>query len=155
MKSARDERDSIASSFISERLGQLREEKGMTKSQLAAAAGINKAYVGMIESGVCLRIACGVLRDISIATGASCDWLLGVTDERSDAEGHDVHRSRYDKAQLALMKSLRESLEEIDDILCRALEGEKDAMRLRAAIKDAVFYMADTLLDMDELMGMQ
>ena len=150
MKEACYERNSAASSFLSKRLRQLREEKGLSQRQLALAIGITKSYVGMIEGGKCNSVSCGVLRSIALATGVSCDWLLGVSDERATVEDAPIPCA---KDQRALMQSLRESLEEVDDILRRALDGEKSALQLRDAIKDAKFYMADILLDMDELIG--
>ena len=150
MNEACCERNSAASSFLSKRLRQAREEKGLSQRQLARATGITKSYVCMIERGVVLSVSCGVLRSLSLATGVSCDWLLGVSDERAAAEEAAAPCAK-DKREL--MESLRESLEEVDDLLRRALEGEKDARQLRDAARDAKFYMADILLDMDELIG--
>ena len=154
MNEACHERNSAASSFLSERLRQAREEKVLSQRQLALATGITKSYVGMIERGVVLSVSCGVLRSLSLATGVSCDWLLGVSDEKAAVEAASPQHPKAAEAQRELMESLRESLEEVDDLLRRALDGEKDARQLRDAVRDAKFYMADILLDMDELAGL-
>ncbi len=138
--------DSIAASFVGKRLRQVREEMGLTQRELAAAIGVSRQCIGMAENDK--GVTCDTLRKIAIFTGASCGYLLGVTDERLPIEGG---AARCIKGR-AGMEPFRESLEEIDSILREALEGKKDAERLRAAIRDAIFYMADVLIDMDEMM---
>ena len=66
---------------LSERLGQLRKERGLTQQGLAELAGVHLTQIQRYESGAA-QPTLEVMKKLAIALSASTDWLLFEQDER-------------------------------------------------------------------------
>ena len=68
--------------IFSERIAELRREKGVTQQTLAEAVGLKKQAINMIENG---QRACSieVLYEIASYFNVSSDYLLGLSDDRN------------------------------------------------------------------------
>jgi transcriptional regulator with XRE-family HTH domain len=66
---------------LSERLGQLRKERGLTQQGLADLAGVHLTQIQRYESGAA-QPTLEVMKKLAIALSASTDWLLFEQDER-------------------------------------------------------------------------
>lgn len=69
-------------SMLPERLKALRDERGCSIEQFAALVGIARQTMGFYLAGQRKPDADG-LTQISKALNVSCDWLLGLSDERA------------------------------------------------------------------------
>jgi transcriptional regulator with XRE-family HTH domain len=66
---------------LSERLGHLRKERGLTQQGLADLAGVHLTQIQRYESGAA-QPTLEVMKKLAIALSASTDWLLFEQDER-------------------------------------------------------------------------
>ncbi|MCP4043665.1 MAG: helix-turn-helix transcriptional regulator [Gammaproteobacteria bacterium] len=66
---------------FSERLGQLRKERGLTQQGLADLAGVHLTQIQRYESGTA-QPTLEVMKKLAVALTASTDWLLFEEDER-------------------------------------------------------------------------
>lgn len=70
---------------MSERLGQLRKERGLTQQGLADLAGVHLTQIQRYESGAA-QPTLDVMKKLAIALTASTDWLLFEEDERGPGD---------------------------------------------------------------------
>lgn len=66
---------------FSERLGQLRKERGLTQQGLADLAGVHLTQIQRYEASTA-QPTLDVMKKLAIALTASTDWLLFEEDER-------------------------------------------------------------------------
>lgn len=66
---------------LSERLGQLRKERGLTQQGLADLAGVHLTQIQRYEAGSA-QPTLDVMKKLAVALTASADWLLFEEDER-------------------------------------------------------------------------
>jgi len=66
---------------IQDRITDLREQNGWSKTELAERIGIDASRMGRIESGETKRIGDDVILALAKAFGVSTDFLLGVSDD--------------------------------------------------------------------------
>lgn len=66
---------------FSERLGQLRKERGLTQQGLADLAGVHLTQIQRYEAGTA-QPTLDVMKKLAIALTASTDWLLFEENER-------------------------------------------------------------------------
>lgn len=59
------------------RIKRLREEAGLTVTELAQKAGVSKGYISQIESGTIKKVAANHLFDIAQTLGTDIGYLLG------------------------------------------------------------------------------
>ena len=70
---------------FSERLGQLRKERGLTQLGLAELANVHLTQIQRYESGSA-QPTLDVIKKLAIALTASTDWLLFEEDERGPGD---------------------------------------------------------------------
>ena len=85
---------------LAERLRELRATAGISSRELAAIAGVSRAYPGLIESSERTRIGTGVAAKLAQALGATTDWLILGTGNAPTPEqiAAAVERARSEKA---------------------------------------------------------
>jgi len=92
----------------------MRKERGLSQKQAAAELGISQALMSHYENGI---RECGL--DFLIRTaryfGVSCDFLLGLTDDRSPAVNSESMPPPPDNAPV--VESLREIAEQINSLI--------------------------------------
>lgn len=79
--SAHSETWAMNSMALSERLGQLRKERGLTQQGLAELAGVHLTQIQRYEAGTA-QPTLDVMKKLAVALTASTDWLLFEEDER-------------------------------------------------------------------------
>ena len=70
---------------FSERLGQLRKERGLTQQGLADLANVHLTQIQRYESGSA-QPTLEIMKKLAIALSASTDWLLFEEDERGPTD---------------------------------------------------------------------
>lgn len=65
---------------ISERVRELREERGLTRKELAQQSGVNESLLGRIENNKIRKIQDDALQKLAQFFSVSTDFLLGLTD---------------------------------------------------------------------------
>lgn len=65
---------------FTERLKELRTEKGLTQAQLATETGLSRSAIGFWENGERVPLA-SVIIILAKYFGVTTDYLLGVTDD--------------------------------------------------------------------------
>ena len=66
-------------SVVCEHIRELRNQRGLTQTELASMLGVSKSVISSYENGVHLP-PYDILVRISSLFGVSCDYLLGVSD---------------------------------------------------------------------------
>ena len=81
--------------MISERLKDLRVQRGLTLEQLAEQTGLSRAALGRYESDDCKEISPTAVVTLAKFYGVSADYLLGLTETKnhSNTDLHDLHLS--------------------------------------------------------------
>lgn len=74
---------------ISERVRELREERGLTRKELAQLSGVNESLLGRIENGKIHKIQDDALQKLAKFFSVSADFLLGLTDI-PDRKNYDI-----------------------------------------------------------------
>ena len=87
---------------INERVRELREERGLTRKELAQLSGVNESLLGRIENGKIHKIQDDALQKLAKFFSISADFLLGLTDIPD--------RKNYDIEELGLSISAARSL---------------------------------------------
>lgn len=82
------------------RVGEVREEKGLTKHELADLSGVDAGFMSRIESGDAAHPTLSAAAKIADALGVPLDYLVGRTDE---LEGKSL--ARVDKVARAIVES--------------------------------------------------
>lgn len=75
---------------FSERLVQLRKERGLTQQGLADLAGVHLTQIQRYEAGTA-QPTLDVMKKLAIALSASTDWLLFEEDERGPDDELKLH----------------------------------------------------------------
>lgn len=65
---------------LGKRIKELRQEKGLTQTQLALKAGINQSMIARWERGEREPIASAIVK-LADALECTCDYLLGKTND--------------------------------------------------------------------------
>lgn len=91
---------------IGKRIGQIREEKGLTQSALAREMGVSQSAVSQIEAGE-RNPSYEMLRQIATALKVSVPHLVGAPVEKLDAE-EEVHFRQYRGLPPEAREELRE-----------------------------------------------
>lgn len=89
---------------ISERLKDLRVERGLTLEELAAATGLSKSALGKYEADDYKDVSPFAVAELAKFYGVSTDYLLGLTETKNhpNAALHELHLS---DDMIALLKS--------------------------------------------------
>lgn len=74
---------------INERVRELREERGLTRKELAQLSGVNESLLGRIENGKIHKIQDDALQRLAKFFSVSADFLLGLTDI-PDRKNYDI-----------------------------------------------------------------
>lgn len=74
---------------ISERVRELREERGLTRKELAHLSEVNESLLGRIENGKIHKIQDDALQKLAKFFSVSADFLLGLTDI-PDRKNYDI-----------------------------------------------------------------
>lgn len=74
---------------INERVRELREERGLTRKELAQLSGVNESLLGRIENGKIRKIQDDALQKLAKFFSVSADFLLGLTDI-PDRKNYDI-----------------------------------------------------------------
>lgn len=74
---------------ISERVRERREERGLTRKELAQLSGVNESLLGRIENGKIHKIQDDALQKLAKFFSVSADFLLGLTDI-PDRKNYDI-----------------------------------------------------------------
>ena len=74
---------------INERVRELREERGLTRKELAQLSGVNESLLGRIENGKIHKIQDDALQKLAKFFSVSADFLLGLTDI-PDRKNYDI-----------------------------------------------------------------
>ena len=88
---------------VGERIGKLRKERNLSKSEFGKIIGISGQYVGMVEKGA-NSISAKLIVKICNATGVSADYILfGVIDSEQDvAAAVSLYGLSSEQFQIAL-----------------------------------------------------
>lgn len=87
---------------LGRRIRALREEKGLTLTELAERANVTKGYISQIESGTIKKVAANHLFDIAQLLGTEVGYLLGkkvvYSQNRTDAMPGELRelQEKYD-----------------------------------------------------------
>lgn len=65
---------------IDQRLAELREQRGLTREELAERVGVSASTISRLESGQIQKFSDGMLTALAKEFGVSTDFLLGLTD---------------------------------------------------------------------------
>jgi transcriptional regulator with XRE-family HTH domain len=101
----------------SERIDQLRDEKGWMKAELAKRIGVHPSQIGRIISGDTASISSDILIGLAKEFGVSADYILGLTPVRAP-KNSDI--SELGLSEVAVRKLLDGSIN--TDILNRLME---------------------------------
>lgn len=119
-----------------QRIGDLRERKGLTQEELATKIGINATTLGRFENGQTQKISDEALAALSRELNVSADFLLGLT--------NIPDRKNYDIGELGLSSQAARNLytrKVNTDVVNRLLENPRFAT-MTAMIAQ---YFDDTL----------
>jgi len=88
---------------VGERIGKLRKERNLSKSQFGKMIGISGQYVGKIEKGI-NSISVDLIAKICDATSVSADYIIfGIIDTTPDIdEIASLHSLSNEQIQIAL-----------------------------------------------------
>ena len=119
---------------FSQRLGQLRKERGLTQQGLADLASVHLTQVQRYEAGTA-QPTLDVMKKLAIALSASTDWLLFEQDER----GPDDELKLQFEAVRQFDEEERRTASEVLDGLILKHQAKRMVQRSQsqAAIKDA------------------
>lgn len=100
---------------FSERLSQLRKERGLTQNGLAELAGVHLTQVQRYESGAA-QPTLDVMKKLAIALTASTDWLLFEDDERGP---DDQLKQQFEALKQFDEDERRTALEVLDGLILK------------------------------------
>ena len=100
---------------FSERLSQLRKERGLTQSGLADLAGVHLTQVQRYESGAA-QPTLEVMKKLAVALTASTDWLLFEDDERGP---DDQLKQQFEALKQFDEDERRTALEVLDGLILK------------------------------------
>ena len=92
--------------MLSERLKQLRKEKGVTQEQLASILGVERSSIGKYEGKSRIMPSDDIKRRMAEYFGVSIDYLLGYTDVRSISQIENQPTVKDDELKEALVSFL-------------------------------------------------
>lgn len=114
--------------MFAERLKAVREERGITQSQLAEALGVGRATIAGYEAGNRREPDYATLTKLADFFGISVDWLLGRTVAK-DMKVTDVHTIDDLKRYLGVDEAIRIAAEREDDSIPWTEEEIEDVRR--------------------------
>lgn len=123
---------------ISERLKDLRVERGLTLEELAAATGLSKSALGKYEADDYKDVSPFAVAELAKFYGVSTDYLLGLTETKSYPNA-DLADLRLSDEMIDLLKSGR-----INTALLCELALHPDFVKLLADIQIYVEGIAAT-----------
>jgi transcriptional regulator with XRE-family HTH domain len=100
---------------FSERLSQLRKERGLTQNGLAELAGVHLTQVQRYESGSA-QPTLDIMKKLAIALTASTDWLLFEDDERGP---DDQLKQQFEALKQFDEDERRTALEVLDGLILK------------------------------------
>jgi transcriptional regulator with XRE-family HTH domain len=100
---------------FSERLSQLRKERGLTQNGLADLAGVHLTQVQRYESGAA-QPTLDVMKKLAIALTASTDWLLFEDNERGP---DDQLKQQFETLKQFDEDERRTALEVLDGLILK------------------------------------
>lgn len=100
---------------FSERLSQLRKERGLTQNGLADLAGVHLTQVQRYESGAA-QPTLDVMKKLAVALTASTDWLLFEDDERGP---DDQLKQQFEALKQFDEDERRTALEVLDGLILK------------------------------------
>lgn len=89
---------------IQERLKDLRVEKGLSLEELAAETGLSKSALGSYETNYHKDISHTAIIALAKFHGVSADYLLGLSENRSECSS-DISELRLDDDAIGILKS--------------------------------------------------
>ena len=114
---------------IQERLKDLRIERGFTLEQLAEETGLSKSSLGNYESNDFKEISSQAIIKLAGAYKVTTDYLLGLTEKKSDTEVYVTDLNLTDEV-IEILKN-----NQIDTALFCELVSHKDFIKLLADIQ--------------------
>lgn len=77
---------------VGDRIRELRVAKGLKQTDLAAQAGVKKAYISRLETGDAKGCSVTTMAGIAVALGVTVDHLLGLSDDLGTAQDLAFYR---------------------------------------------------------------
>ncbi len=124
---------------IQEKLKDLRIEKGLSLEELAKETGLSKSALGSYESEEYKDISHRAIIGLARFYGVSADYLLGLTDNRSES-GTGIEELKLDDETIEILKSGKIN----NRLLCEMIRHP-----------DFWKFMSDTEIYIDSLASMQ
>lgn len=100
---------------FSERLGQLRKERGLTQQGLAELSEVHLTQIQRYESGSA-QPTLEIIKKLAIALTASTDWLLFEADERGPS---DELKLQFEAVQQFDEDERKTALEVLDGLILK------------------------------------
>jgi len=100
---------------FSERLGQLRKERGLTQKGLAALSDVHFTQIQRYESGSA-QPTLEIIKKLAIALTASTDWLLFEANERGPS---DELKLQFEAVQQFDEDEQKTALEVLDGLILK------------------------------------
>ena len=79
------------------RVKQLRNERRMKQTELAALLGVKQTTLSTLETDK-RRFDASMIRKLSCVFGVTSDWLLGLSDERTESSSNRYVAEKMQKA---------------------------------------------------------